>query len=53
MILEPMNTITALLLLGVEFAIMGIDQENIKFKIIGGIICMCGWILNIIALFTR
>ena len=51
--MQPINTIAAILILGLQFIVMGIEDNSKSYRIIGGIIMTIGWILNIVANFTR
>lgn len=51
--MQPINTIAALLILGLQLMVMGINDDSKSYKITGGVIMLIGWILNIIANFTK
>ena len=51
--MQPINTIAAILILGLQFIVMGIDIDSKLCKEVGKIIILIGWILNIVANFTR
>ena len=47
--MQPINIIAAILILGLQLIVIGIEANSKSNKIIGGIIMIIGWILNIIA----
>lgn len=49
--LQPINIIALIIMFGLEFFILGIEEEKIGLKILGGGITAVGWILNTIAIF--
>lgn len=49
--LQPVNTIALIIMLGLEFLILGVEEQKIGLKILGGGITAVGWILNTIAIF--
>ena len=51
--MQPINIIAVILILGLQFIVIGIEANSKSNKIIGGIIMIIGWILNIIANFMK
>ena len=51
--MQPINPITVILIFGLELIVIGIETDSKIYKIIGGIIMLGGWILNIVANFTK
>ena len=47
--MQPINNIAAILILGLELEIIGLNEESNKIKIAGNVLILLGWILNIIA----
>lgn len=50
--MTPVNTITIILILGLELFAIGINEDSNWKKMVGMIIMMVGWILNMIAILT-
>jgi hypothetical protein len=48
--LQPVNIIALIIMLGLEFLILGVEEQKIGLKILGGGIAAAGWILNTIAI---
>ena len=48
--MTPVNTIAIILIFGLELFTLGINDDSNWKKIVGMIIMMVGWILNIIAI---
>ena len=51
--MQPINIIAVILIFGLELIVMGVEMDSKLYKIVGGIIMLIGWILNIIANFTK
>lgn len=51
--MQPINPIAVILIFGLELIVIGIETDSKIYKIIGGIIMLIGWILNIVANFTK
>ena len=51
--MQPINIIAVILIFGLQLVVMGIEIDSKSYKVIGGIIMIVGWILNIIANFMK
>lgn len=51
--LTPLNTIALILFCGLEIRLLGTDIEKPAVKLIGNIIMLVGWVLQIISLMGK
>lgn len=51
--MEPVNIITLILILGLEIMFIGHENNYPKLHLVGNIIMLIGWILNIIVVITQ
>ena len=51
--MQPINIIAVILIFGLQLIVMGIEANSKSDKVIGGIIMIIGWVLNIIANFIK